>query len=51
MYMYRTIVGRWHNRCCNGNPTARSAFIIELRVAVAVNREEQDKQCRYNAKL
>jgi hypothetical protein len=51
MYVYRTIVARSRNRSCNGNPTVRFACFIELRVAVTVNREKQDRQCRYNLKL
>ena len=51
MYVYRTIVARSRNRSCNENPTVRSAYISELRVAVTVNRQKQDRQCRYNVKL
>ena len=51
MYVYRTTVGRSRNRSCNGNPTVRSACIIELRISVTVNREKQDRQYRYNALL
>jgi len=51
MYVYRTIVARSRNRSCNGNPTVRSNCFIELRVAVTVKREKQDRQCRYNVKL
>jgi hypothetical protein len=51
MYVYRTTVGRSLNRSCNGNPTVHSACIIELRISVTVNREKQNRQCRYNALL
>jgi len=43
IYVYRTIVGRSRNRSCNGNPTVRSVCIIDLRVAVTVNREKKDR--------
>jgi hypothetical protein len=51
MYLYRNIVARSRNRSCNGNPIVRSACTTELRAAVTINREKQDRQYRYNVKL
>jgi hypothetical protein len=39
--LLRKNVGRSRNRSCNGNPTVRSVCIVELNVAVTVNREKE----------
>ena len=51
MSVYRIIVAHSRNSSCNGKPAVRSACVIELRVSVIVNRQKQDKECRYNVKL
>jgi len=41
MYVYLTIVGRSRNPSCKGSPRVRSACIMDIHVAVTVNREKK----------